>query len=107
MSAPASAEVRSVRTTSSRAPPSALLRGQLVHTIRELWRSRVAFVFTLLFPLTWLVIIGFLAGNKVVDERSGVRVMQFVTPTAAAMGCCTPLSRPSPPSLDWPGSMEC
>ena len=48
--------------------------------------ARVAFVFTLLFPLTWLVIIGFLAGNEVVDERSGVRVMQFVTPTAAAMG---------------------
>ena len=85
MSVPASAEVRSVRTTSSHAPPSALLRGQLVHTIRELWRSRVAFVFTLLFPLTWLVIIGFLAGNEVVDERSGVRV-SCVTPTVAATG---------------------
>ena len=107
MTAPASAEVGSVRRTGSHAPAATLLWGQLVHTVRELWRSRVAFVFTFLFPLTWLVIIGIVAGNDVVDERSGVRVMQFVTPTAAAMGCCTPLSRPSPPSLDWPGSMEC
>ncbi len=30
--------------------------------------------------------IGFLSGNAVVDPVSGVRVMQFVTPTAAAMG---------------------
>ncbi len=29
---------------------------------------------------------GFLAGNDVVDDGSGVRVMQFVTPTAAAVG---------------------
>jgi hypothetical protein len=29
---------------------------------------------------------GSLAGNETVDEGSGVRIMQFVTPTAAAMG---------------------
>ena len=50
MNVPASAEVRSVRTAGSHAPAATLLRGQLVHTIRELWRSRVAFVFTFLFP---------------------------------------------------------
>ena len=41
---------------------------------------------TFLFPLTWLVVLGSLVGNATVDDGSGVRVMQFVTPTAAAMG---------------------
>ncbi|GAA4547439.1 ABC transporter permease [Pseudonocardia xishanensis] len=60
--------------------------GQLGYALRELWRTRVVFVFTVLFPLTWLVIIGFLAGDAVVDEASGVRVMQFVTPSAITLG---------------------
>ncbi|ODU27269.1 MAG: ABC transporter [Pseudonocardia sp. SCN 73-27] len=59
---------------------------QVVHATRELWRTRVVFVFTFLFPLTWLIVIGFLAGNATVDGAGGVRVMQFVTPTAIAMG---------------------
>lgn len=63
-----------------------LLWHQLVYTLQELWRSRVVFIFTFLFPLTWLVVLGSLAGNATVDDGSGVRVMQFVTPTAAAMG---------------------
>ncbi|MHC6210715.1 ABC transporter permease [Rhodococcus ruber] len=63
-----------------------LLAEQLRHTVVDLWRVRVVFVFTFLFPLTWLVVIGFLAGNATVDEDSGVRVMQFVTPTAVVMG---------------------
>jgi ABC-type multidrug transport system ATPase subunit/ABC-type multidrug transport system permease subunit len=70
-----------------RRPSAVLLLGdQLRHDLRDLWRSRIAFIFTVLFPLTWLVIIGFIAGNAAVDPASGVRVMQFVTPTAAAMG---------------------
>ncbi|AXY54704.1 ABC transporter permease [Rhodococcus ruber] len=63
-----------------------LFAEQLRHTVVDLWRARVVFVFTFLFPLTWLVVIGFLAGNATVDETGGVRVMQFVTPTAAVMG---------------------
>ena len=59
---------------------------QLTHVTGELWRVRVVFIFTFLFPLTWLVMLGFLTGNEVVDATSGVRVMQFVVPTAAAMG---------------------
>lgn len=62
-----------------------LLVDQLRYSVQDLWRVRVVFVFTFLFPLTWLVLIGFLAGNDAVDP-SGVRVMQFVTPTAAVMG---------------------
>ena len=65
---------------------STLLWHQLLYTLQELWRSRVVFIFTFLFPLTWLVVLGSLAGNATVDDGSGVRVMQFVTPTAAAMG---------------------
>jgi len=63
-----------------------LAAGQLGYAVRELWRTRVVFVFTVLFPLTWLVVIGFLAGDAVVDEASGVRVMQFVTPSAITLG---------------------
>src|SRR5690606_36267203 len=54
--------------------------------LRELWRSRLVLVFTFALPLVWLVVIGLLAGNEAVDEATGVRVMQFVTPVAAAMG---------------------
>jgi ABC-type multidrug transport system permease subunit len=65
---------------------STLLWHQLLYTLQELWRSRVVFIFTFLFPLTWLVVLGSLVGNATVDDGSGVRVMQFVAPTAAAMG---------------------
>jgi ABC-2 type transport system permease protein len=70
------------------ARPSAgrLLLGQLGYSLRDLWRTRIVFVFTLLFPLTWLVVLGFIAGNATVDDGTGVRVMQYVTPTAAVMG---------------------
>ena len=35
----------------------------------------------------WLVLVGIVAGNEVIDEATGLRVMQFATPTALAMGC--------------------
>lgn len=63
-----------------------LLVDQLVHSLLDLWRSRIVFVFTFIFPLTWLVVLGFIIGNATVDDGSGVRMMQFVTPTAAVMG---------------------
>ena len=65
---------------------ASLMADQLVYTLRELWRSRVVFVFTFLFPLSWLLVLGFLAGNETVEGSPGIRVMQFVTPSAAAMG---------------------
>ncbi|MFZ2177409.1 MAG: ABC transporter permease, partial [Rhodococcus sp. (in: high G+C Gram-positive bacteria)] len=74
----------SVRT--GRPRRAVLLLGEVRHTVVDLWRARVVFVFTFLFPLSWLVVIGFLAGNDAVDESSGVRVMQFVTPTAIVLG---------------------
>ena len=59
---------------------------QVGYTLRDLWRVRVVAVFTFLFPLTWLLLYGVLAGNDAVDADSGVRVMQFATPSAAVLG---------------------
>jgi ABC-type multidrug transport system permease subunit len=64
----------------------ALLLGQIRFAVVDLWRARVVMVFTVAIPLVWLLVIGFIAGNDAVDESTGVRVMQFVTPMAAAMG---------------------
>lgn len=63
-----------------------LLMDHLTHAVVDLWRQRVVTLFTVVVPLVWLVVIGFIAGNAVVDAEGGVRVMQFMTPTAAAMG---------------------
>lgn len=74
------------RTAAARPSTAALLLGQLRYAVVDLWRARVVMVFTVAIPLVWLLVIGFVAGNDAVDESTGVRVMQFVTPMAAAMG---------------------
>ncbi|MCZ2860784.1 ABC transporter permease [Blastococcus sp. VKM Ac-2987] len=63
-----------------------LLLAQLRYTLTDLWRSRVVLVFSFALPLVWLLVIGAAAGNDVVDEATGLRVMQFATPSAVAMG---------------------
>ncbi|GAA0808181.1 ABC transporter permease [Spirilliplanes yamanashiensis] len=63
-----------------------LLAAQTAFALRDLWRTRVVFIFTFLFPLTWLVVLGFLVGDATADGTGGVPVMQYVTPTAAVMG---------------------
>jgi ABC-2 type transport system permease protein len=79
---------RRVRRTATEARPSVvrLLRDQLGYAVRDLWRTRIAFIFTFLFPLTFLVVIGAMVGNDTISADSTVRVMQFVTPSAAVMG---------------------
>lgn len=57
------------------------------HVFRTLWRARIAFVFTFGLPLVWLILIGILAGNEVIDPATDLRVMQFAAPAALAMGC--------------------
>lgn len=57
------------------------------HVFRTLWRARIAFVFTFGLPLVWLILIGIVAGNEVIDPATDLRVMQFAAPTALAMGC--------------------
>ena len=46
----------------------------------------IAVIFSFGMPIAWLVLIGFVAGNAVVDPTTGVRVMQYATPSAVAMG---------------------
>ncbi len=72
--------------TAGRPGAVSLVLDQVLYSTRELWRTRLTLVFTFLLPLVWLLLIGILAGNDAVDQASGVRVMQFVTPTAAALG---------------------
>lgn len=75
-----------VAATVGRPGAMRLVLDQIGYALRELWRSRLVLIFTFVLPLMWLVVIGLLAGNEAVDEATGVRVMQFVTPIAAAMG---------------------
>ena len=72
--------------TARRPTPTALLEAQVRYAATDLWRGRVVLIFSLALPLVWLLVIGALAGNATLDDGSGVRVMQFVTPSAAAMG---------------------
>jgi len=59
---------------------------QIGYAVTALWRTRMVLIFTFAMPVVWLVVIGIVAGNETVDPVSGVRVMQFVTPVAVAMG---------------------
>ena len=80
MTAPV-ATVRQAHPTAAR-----LVWDQVGYAVVALWRSPTILVFTFALPLVWLVVIGLLVGNEPVDPASGVRVMQFVTPVAVAMG---------------------
>ncbi len=53
------------------------------------WRTPIAAFFTLAFPLLFLFLVGSLFGNAVVDDRSGVRVAQFLTPAIGAYAAAT------------------
>ncbi|HYN29618.1 MAG TPA: ABC transporter permease [Dermatophilaceae bacterium] len=65
---------------------AALLRDQLTYALRDLWRGRIAFIFTFLFPLTFLLVTGAMAGNETIAPDSEIRISQFFTPLAAVMG---------------------
>ncbi len=66
--------------------PLSDLSTQAVHAARGLLGSVIAVIFSFGMPIAWLVLIGFVAGNAVVDPTTGVRVMQYATPSAVAMG---------------------
>ena len=76
----------SAPTVDRRPGTAALLAAQFAFALRGLWRTRVVLVFSVLLPLVWLLVVGAIAGNATLDESTGLRVMQFVTPTAMAMG---------------------
>ncbi|WP_370324502.1 ABC transporter permease [Euzebya sp.] len=62
--------------------PSALqlVAGQVRYAVLGVVRTPIAAFFTFAFPVIFVVLIGILAGDEVVDEATGVRVTQFATP---------------------------
>lgn len=54
--------------------------------LRSFVRSPVAAFFTVGMPLLFLIFIGALFGNEVIEPRNGVRTAQFFTPALAAFG---------------------
>ncbi len=65
-----------------------LLIGQFRYCTRSFWRTPVAAFFTLVFPLSFLVVICAIAGNATIDSREGIRLAQFLTPVFAVFGAC-------------------
>ena len=82
--------VSTTRTGRAVARPStlSLVAGQFRYANRSYWRTPVAAFFTLIFPTTFLVVICAIAGNEILDDRSGVRLAQFLTPVFAVFGVC-------------------
>jgi ABC-2 type transport system permease protein len=72
----------------ARPSTASLVWGQFRYTNRSFWRTPVAAFFTLVFPATFLVVISAIAGNAVMDARSGIRVAQFLAPVFAVFGIC-------------------
>ena len=79
------AEAGRAHATRTRSPLSDFAT-QAAHAVRGLLGSVIAVIFSFGMPIAWLVLIGFVAGNAVVDPTTGVRVMQYATPSAVAMG---------------------
>ncbi len=63
-----------------------LVAALAAHNVRAFLRTPVAAFFTLGLPVLFLVIIGALFGNEIVEPRQGVRVAQFFTPVLAVFG---------------------
>ncbi len=65
-----------------------LLFGQVRYANRGFWRTPIAAFFTIVFPLSFLVILCSLYGNAEIDEETGLRLAQFTTPVFAVFGVC-------------------
>ena len=63
---------------------------------RSFRRTPAAAFFTLVFPMSFLVIISAIVGDPMVDERTGVRLAQFLAPVFAVFGVAGRLSSRSP-----------
>ncbi len=66
----------------------ALLFTQFRYANHGFWRQPVAAFFTLVFPLSFLVVLSAIVGNAVIDQTTGLRFAQFVTPAFAVFGVC-------------------
>ena len=65
--------------------PSMLWR-QTRHELTALRRTPITLILSIGLPLLFFVLLSALIGNEVVDERGGVRVVQFLAPGMAAFG---------------------
>lgn len=65
-----------------------MLFDQVRYANRGFWRTPIAAFFTIVFPLSFLVILCALYGNSVIDEATGLRLAQFTTPVFAVFGVC-------------------
>lgn len=76
------------RTTLQVGRPSVLrlVWQQVRYANTGFWRTPIAAFFALLFPLIFLVLIGMLAGNEVIDPSTGLRFAQFLTPAMVVFG---------------------
>ncbi len=78
-----------VRAAPEHPPGTAgLVLGQVGYATKEFRRTPIAAFFTLVFPLTFLVILSALYGNEVIDEETGLRLAQYTTPVFAVFGTC-------------------
>ncbi len=68
--------------------PGRCWAGQTRYALREFWRTPVSAFFTLVFPLSFLVILSAMYGNEVVDPDTGLRLAQYTTPVFAVFGTC-------------------
>jgi ABC-2 type transport system permease protein len=81
MTAPATTTIEEGRPSIAR-----LLWQQLRYANTGYWRTPIAAFFTLVFPLVFLLLIGMLAGNEVIDPGTGLRFAQFLTPAMVVFG---------------------
>ncbi len=65
-----------------------MLFGQVRYANHGFWRTPIAAFFTIVFPLSFLVILCALYGNAEIDEETGLRLAQFTTPVFAVFGVC-------------------
>jgi ABC-type multidrug transport system permease subunit len=72
--------------TERRPSPAGMLLGQVHYADREFWRTPIAAFFTLIFPLSFMVILSALYGNEVIDPDTGLRLAQYTTPVFAVFG---------------------
>jgi len=65
--------------------PAMLLR-QTSHELAALSRTPITLILSIGLPLLFFVLLSALVGNEVVDERGGVRVVQYLAPGMASFG---------------------
>jgi ABC-2 type transport system permease protein len=69
-----------------RASDPVVLWHQTRHELTALRRTPITLILSIGLPLLFFVLLSALIGNEVVDERGGVRVVQFLAPGMAAFG---------------------